>query len=213
MKWVIYILLLVNLAFGLLHYRSVKLADTAAPVDDDNLHLVLLKEYLAQQEHPPVEGQELARCNTLGPFAKKADANKIRNKIEALGITVTRRVNKDNKRKGYWVLLPPADNRAEAKQHIEKLQAKQINDYFLVVTGEQSNAVSLGVFSRADLAQRRYEEIRALGFRVNIKKVDLPQREYWLDWPLEQHLLPELLAEFREQYAGIGQSQRNCAKE
>lgn len=215
MKWLIYLLLLVNLAFGLLHFRSVRLADIKAPVDDDNLRLVLLKEYLARQDNPASGESNLIalRCNTLGPFAKKTDANKIRNKLDELGMQVTRRVNKDNRRKGYWVMIPPANSRDEAKRSIEDLQARDVHDYFLVATGEQVNAVSLGVFSRSELAQRRYDEIKELGFRVQVRPVDLPQREYWLDWPVDQHLPPEMLAEFRERYPGIGQSDRNCSKE
>ena len=79
-----------------------------------------------------------------------------------------------------------------------------------MVTGEQVNAVSLGVFSRSELAQRRYEEIKDLGFKVKIQQVDLPLREYWLDWPKDQQLLPEVLDTFRERFPNIGQTDRGC---
>jgi len=215
MKWAIYILILVNLGFGLLHYRSVVLTDNKTPADDDNLRLVLLKEYLEQQNQSQIEtGSEdvidIVRCNTLGPFKSKKIANTVRKKLVKLGLSAERRMSKDNKRKGFWVMIPPAESRKLAKQSVSELKKKEIKDYFLVVTGEQKNAVSLGVFSRSDLAQRRYDEIRELGFIVKIRQVDLPLREYWLDWPKEQPLLPEVLDTFRKDYPNIGQTDRAC---
>lgn len=213
MKWIIYTLLLVNLGFGLWHYRSVELNGAQAPVDDDNLRLVLVKEYLAQQEQA-VEvpnGEDTAtRCNTLGPFKNKKAANAIRKELISLGISAERRMSKDNTRKGFWVLIPPETTRKLARAHIRELKDKEVKDYFLVVTGEQANAVSLGVFSRSDLAQRRYDEIKALGFKVKIRRVNLPLREYWLDWPKDQQLLPEVLDTFRERHPNIGQTDRAC---
>jgi hypothetical protein len=213
MKWTIYILLLANLGFGLWHYRSIDLGEQQAPVDDDNLRLVLLKEYLARQEQesqsPPSE-EVTRRCNTLGPFKNKKSANTIRAELIALGIKAERRTSKDNTRKGFWVLIPPEKNRKQAKAHVAELKQKNIKDYFLVVTGEQANAVSLGVFSRSELAQRRYEDIKKLGFKVRVQQVDLPLREYWLDWPKDQQLLPEVLDTFRERFPNIGQTDRAC---
>ena len=214
MKWIIYTLLLTNLAFGLWHYRSVELTNQQAPVDEDNLRLVLLKEYRAQQEQvseePSSEEFTKSRCNTLGPFKNKKAANTIRGELGSLGIKAERRMSKDNKRKGYWVLIPPEKTRKQAREHIKELKQKNVKDYFLVVTGEQTNAVSLGVFSKSDLAQRRYEQIKELGFQIKIRQVDLPLREYWLDWPKEQQLLPEVLDSFRERHPNIGQTDRAC---
>jgi hypothetical protein len=119
-------------------------------------------------------------------------------------------MSKDNTRKGFWVLIPPEASRQQAKAHISELKKQNVKDYFLVVTGEQNNAVSLGVFSRSELAQRRYEQIKKLGFKVRIRQIDLPLREYWLDWSKEQQLLPEVLDSFRERYPNIGQTDRGC---
>ncbi|MGD8783404.1 MAG: SPOR domain-containing protein [Thioalkalispiraceae bacterium] len=213
MKWIIYILLLANLGFGLWHYRSVDLTEAQAPVDDDNLRLVLLREYQARQERlseQPQTEEAAKRCNTLGPFKDKKSANSIREELESLGISAERRMSKDNTRKGFWVLIPPEASRQQAKAHISELKKQNVKDYFLVVTGEQNNAVSLGVFSRSELAQRRYEQIKKLGFKVRIRQIDLPLREYWLDWSKEQQLLPEVLDSFRERYPNIGQTDRGC---
>lgn len=216
MKWIIYALLLANLAFGLWHFRSQETTSTSQESrDDDNLRLVLVKEYLAQQANQPspeqhVEKELAARCYTLGPFKSKDDANAVRDQLTAVGLGAKRRMSKDNTRKGLWVLLPPEASRQEAKQSINQLKEKGIKDYFLVVTGEQANAVSLGVFAQSDSAQRRFEEIKELGFSPKIQAVDLPLREYWLDWPVDQTLLPEVLEKIRKQYNAVGQTERAC---
>lgn len=216
MKWLIYALLLVNLAVGLWHYRF-KEADspvTVAPAEDA-LRLVLVKEFLAQQDAAPAqiavsEEANTARCYTLGPFKSRDDAGAVAEQLTAQGIPVTPRLNRDSSRQGFWVLLPPAQTRQLARESIAELKSNGIKDYFLVVTGEQTNAVSLGVFSQPELAQRRHDAIAKLGFTPKIQAVDLPLREYWLDWPLESTLSTELLDKLRKQHSGIGQAERGC---
>jgi hypothetical protein len=216
MKWIIYALLLANLAFGLWHYRSQDLTSVKPQsADDDNLRLVLVKEFLAQQAKPPTVGQATqaessSSCYTLGPFKAVDDANAVRDQLKSAGLVAKRRMSKDTSRKGFWVLLPPESSRSQARQNINLLKEKGIKDYFLVVTGEQTNAVSLGVFAQSDTAQRRFEEIKAMGFKPKLQNVDLPLREYWLDWPVEQSLPPDMLDKVRKQYNGVGQTTRSC---
>lgn len=216
MKWVVYALLLVNLAVGLWHYRF-KEAETTSTVtsEDDGLRLVLVKEFLAQQDASSnqimvSETNNTARCYTLGPFKSKDDAGQVAEQLTAQGIPVTPRLSRDNNRQGFWVLLPPAQTRQLARQSINELKASGIKDYFLVVTGEQTNAVSLGVYSQAELAQRRSDAIAQLGFSPKIQNVDLPLREYWLDWPIEYPLSAGTLHKLRKQHSGIGQAERGC---
>jgi len=215
MKWTIYLFILINLGFGLWHYRSAEMVIDKTPIDDDNLRLVLLKEFLAQDPLNKMDNVQTAqstvgRCNTLGPFKSKKKANRLRKELKKLGIPTERRMSKDNSRKGFWVLIPPAESRKDAKQSVQALKSKAIKDYFLVVTGEQTNAVSLGVFSQSDLAQKRYDQILALGFLVKIRQVNLPKREYWLDWPKDRQLMPNILDKFRLQFPNIGQTDRAC---
>jgi len=218
MKWIIYLLLLANLGFGLWHYRSQALSETQTQnkSEDDNLRLVLLREYLAQQDKPPTvetDTDALAgggSCYTLGPFRAVNDANKVRNLLKQAKISAKRRVKKDKTRKGFWVLLPPTATHAQARENVDKLKAQGIKDYFLVANGDQTNAVSLGVFAQSDTAQSRYQEIKGMGFNPKIQNVDLPMREYWLDWPVEQVLSTKLLEKIRKQYDGIGQTERRC---
>ncbi|MEJ2440076.1 MAG: SPOR domain-containing protein [Gammaproteobacteria bacterium] len=218
MKWMIYILLLANLAFGLWSYRSQELASTNAPgpSENDNLRLVLVKEFRAQQNKPPTtngNAETSGNCYTLGPFKAVDDADKVRQELKQAGLTARRRSSTDTTRKGFWVLLPPAASHAAARKIIDELKAKGIKDYFLVATGDQTNAVSLGVFSQSDTAQRRFEQLVELGFKPVLQKVNLPKREYWLDWPVEENLDTALLNKIRKHYSGIGQATRSCGND
>lgn len=215
MKWIIYLLLLANLGFGLWSYRSTELAggNKHDSSDNDNLRLVLVKEYLAQQDQPTTStgnAETSGSCYTLGPFKAVDDANSVRNQLKRAGLTVKRRMSKDTSHKGFWVLLPPAASHAQARKTIEQLKAKGINDYFLVANGDQANAISLGVFAQSDTAQRRFEKILRLGFKPLLQDVNLPRRRYWLDWPVEQNLDPSVLDKIRNQFHGIGQATRSC---
>ena len=95
-----------------------------------------------------------------------------------------------------------------------RLKQQGVTDYFRVATGEQKDAISLGVFSRSDLAQRRLRAMRKQGFQPQLETVPLPRRVYWLDWPVEGN--PALnagdLGVLQDQYAGIDQWEQACAQ-
>ncbi len=212
MKWIIYTLLLTNLSFGLWHfYRSQELTYAQDTQQDEALRLVLLSEFLADQKPVAAAASDAKRCYSLGPVSSKSKATALRDSLAIEGISAKYRLNKDKTRQGFWVIIPAENKRADAKKHIQLLKNKGVKDYFLVVTGQHTNAVSLGVFSRFELAQRRYEDIQRYGVKLQIEKVDLPQREYWLDWPQDKPLSPTVLDELRQRFPGIGQTDRACS--
>lgn len=182
MKWIIYTLLLLNIAMFAWHYQSGN-STTVTPVvlpkqDDTAQPLVLLEEQRLQKK------QAITRwCYSLGPFADKQQADLASGILKGSGIKAKRRVSKDARRKAYWVLLPPAESRDAAQKSVARLKQLKVDDYFMVVTGEKTNAVSLGVFTKFESAHRRIKEMQGLGFNPKFEKVELPKREYWWDWP------------------------------
>jgi len=184
MKWIVYLLLLVNLGVFVWHYRTDDTSAVApaatAGLDEAVLSLVLLQEYQQQKQ-----GNESRWCYSVGPFETKQQARTAAGILHAAGITAQRRLSSEARRKAYWVLLPPAESREAARKHIARLKQLKVKDYFLVQTGDMVNAVSLGVFTRFESAHRRIKEMQALGFKPGFEKIDLPKREYWLDWPQE----------------------------
>lgn len=219
MKWIIYLLLLGNVVVALWFYRlqGSPTSEVAIADDEQALQLILLKEYAerqTQQTQGVTNGAPTqSKCYTLGPFKTAKIANEVRAQIASERIDAQHRVTKDNTRPGLWVFIPPAGTRKSAQEQVNRLKAQEIKDYFIVVTGEHTNAVSLGVFSQADLAQRRYDELKNLGFNVKLQKVDLPLREYWLDWPKASVLNAKKLEAIHAQFDGVGQTERNCQLE
>jgi hypothetical protein len=182
MKWIIYILLLLNIAMFVWHYSSDKTTGVASATssnqDEAVMSLVLLKERQTQKEQPIKRS-----CFSLGPFADKQQADLVSGLLKSSGIKAKRRISKDARRKAYWVLLPPAESKEAAQKSVARLKQLKVDDYFMVVTGDKTNAISLGVFSKFESAHRRIKEIQDLGFKPEFEKVELPKREYWWDWP------------------------------
>lgn len=184
MKWIIYLFILLNIAMFVWHFRADEVAVTTSPADarrdEATLSLVLLKEQRQQKQ------KEVTRwCYSLGPFEDKQQASLANGILKTIGIDAKRRLSKDARRKAYWVLLPPAESREAAQESVARLKQLKVTDYFLVATGEKTNAVSLGVYSQFESAHRRIKEMQDLGFKPDFEKVELPKREYWLDWPRE----------------------------
>ena len=181
MKWIIYSIILLNIAMFAWHFKSgesVEANTVSSEKDEAVMSLVLLKERHALKE------QAIKRkCYSLGPFEDKQQADLVSGLLKSSGIKANRRVSKDARRKAYWVLLPPAESREEALKNVARLKKLKVDDYFMVVTGDKTNAISLGVFSQFESAHRRIKEIQGLGFKPEFEKVELPKREYWWDWP------------------------------
>lgn len=211
MKWLVYFLLLVNLGVFVWHYQPGRNLPRKTIVEHPN-RLVLLREY--QQQAPPEDGASTTVCFSLGPFTRREAARAAQIQLEEAGIEVFRRVNSETVRNGYWVLLPVAASANQAQVQIQKLKENGVKDYFLVATGEMKNAISLGVFSKPKLAKRRRDEVAKLGFEVKIRKIVIPKRVYWLEWPRRAKPQPasRLLEELSQRYTGIGQTERPCSR-
>lgn len=222
MKWWIYLFALVNLVIFLWHYQPGQFSAfmgagrPKAVEDETSPRLVLLKEYETHQQqkaHEATPPAEIGLCYRLGPFTAKGEARAILKQLQATDIQAKLQVNKDQTRPGYWVLLPPTTDRKGARQTVEWLKEKQVKDFFLVATGAKKNAISLGVFSRSELARKRLKEVQGLGFRAVIEKVELPKREYWLEWAkAKAAAVPlERLETWRKKNPEIGQTEQKCS--
>jgi hypothetical protein len=100
--------------------------------------------------------------------------------IERLdGLNVPAELIKDavEQRTGYWVIIPPQPNRAAALAKRAELRAMGVEDLWLFRKGPLLNSISVGLFTGNRRAQRRAEEIRALGFEVEVRpKSNLNER-------------------------------------
>ncbi len=65
---------------------------------------------------------------------------------------------------GYWVYLGPGDSREAAEERLAALAEAGVEDVVVVTEAPYTNAISLGVFSNPERAERHREDIEALGF-------------------------------------------------
>lgn len=120
-------------------------------------------------------------CMALGPFATQEDLRIARN---ALGAEVQRmraRQEQTTQTRGWWVHLPSSSSHAAALAQARQLGAHNIQDYFVVGSGDNQNTVSLGLFKDPANARKRRDEIVAAGFQAQMSERTETVPEYWLD--------------------------------
>lgn len=67
---------------------------------------------------------------------------------------------------GYWVYIPPRQNRAEAEKKITQIKSLGVEEYFVVQeAGKWQHAISLGIFRTADAAQKFLDKLREKGVK------------------------------------------------
>jgi hypothetical protein len=125
-----------------------------------------------------------AVCYRVTGLESKVALANLTGLLEEGGASVYSRGQEKGERTSYWVMLPPAASRSVAMKEISRLKSRRIKDYYLVRDGENENAISLGVFRGEQSARRRYQQIRALGFRPNLEQIQLPESHYWLGFRL-----------------------------
>jgi hypothetical protein len=130
---------------------------------------------------PPSPNTLSYACMALGPFATQEDLRIARN---ALGTQVQRmraRQEQTTQSRGWWVHLPPSPTHAAALAQARELGARNIQDYFVVGSGDNQNTVSLGLFKDPANARKRRDEIVAAGFPAQMSERTETVPEYWLD--------------------------------
>lgn len=210
MKWLIYFLLICNIGFAAWHFRGLDTReDRVLDINNEN-QLVLLSEFKQQKKLAASVAGKL--CYSLGPFTQKSESGEAQKLLKAQNVATKRIRLRDTSRRGYWVILPASKSRKAANKYIQRLKKLKIKDYFLVATGPQANAISLGVFSQKKHARRRVDEMIRLGFIPRMESVALPRKVYWLNWYKESENQPDnsTIRDIKKQYPGVSQIERSC---
>ena len=67
----------------------------------------------------------------------------------------------------YWVVIPPQVNWQASLKKVEELKVQGVNDLWLVPSGDNKGAISLGLFVDRSRANKQQAELRAR--KVNAK--------------------------------------------
>jgi len=126
---------------------------------------------MPEPEAVPVEQPAPGVCANLGPFD---DEEAARSAIEEFSLSAFNPVVNERQvsRPVYWVYIPPFRDRNSANQALSQLASGGIKDAYIVGSGEDRNAIALGLFSEENRAQRRLEQMEETGMAARIGLVD-----------------------------------------
>ena len=123
------------------------------------------------------------RCLLVSNIQQRESLDQLTALLSEQGFTGLEQGEAAGARNNYWVMLPVQKSRQDAEDIARLLSQRRLKDYFIVRSGDYENAISLGVFSTEERAQRRLREIHALDqavLRPEIEQIELPIRVYWL---------------------------------
>ena len=120
-------------------------------------------------------------CVSLGPFSTPAALRQAMTSLTPYAGTIQYREVIATELRGYRVFLPPAADGGGALELARELTARGVRDYYVVTAGEQANTVSLGSYRDLDNAEKRRDQIAALGFNAVLEPRTEQVRQWWID--------------------------------
>jgi hypothetical protein len=107
-----------------------------------------------------------AACLEWGSFTV-ADVARAEQALEPLALGARLAQRRSDEQAGWWVFIPPQDNRQSALRKAAELKQLGVEDYFVVQDeGPYRWALSLGVFRTEEAAQGRLAALRGQGVRT-----------------------------------------------
>lgn len=125
-------------------------------------------------------------CTSVGPFADLPQASQAQAALRTAGFQPRQRMEQGELWVGYWVSVQGLVTRDAAESALKTLAANGISDVYLMPGSDPPNVLSLGVFSDYQRAQRRVDEVRALGLTPRIDDRKRAGSVYWIDVDLQE---------------------------
>lgn len=147
-------------------------------------------------------------CPAVGPVADEGVSRDIVSALESAGYAAEGRQVELRNTPVYWVHVPPLASRQLAEQRLREFHVKGI-DSFLVASGEDANAISLGVFANRSSALGVQSRMAAAGVKAEIREQRRDVRQRWviLADPAAQGFLQYIPQAHRE---GLGLDRLEC---
>lgn len=172
MKWILAILLVVNVLF----FTVMRLASNHG-VDPQQEHepvkaeiIKLLAEPVKKPESTEKSGEATGTvksdaCLDWGAFSGN-EAKRAAQALDKLQLGSKPMQHKAEKLKGFWVYIPPRKTLQDAQNKITELKDLGIPDSYIIRDGlKWKHAISLGIFPTAESAIKYLEQLRAKGVK------------------------------------------------
>jgi cell division septation protein DedD len=127
-----------------------------------------------------VNGQAI--CTLVGAFDRLLKAEYFVERLSALGLSSEIKNIAVEIETWYWLYLPPEASRKEALRRLSEVQQRGIESY-VIPSGNLANAISLGTFSKKDLALAMRDTVIKQGYQPEISEVPREQKEIWVFLP------------------------------
>jgi hypothetical protein len=137
---------------------------------------------------PPTQTAQLdtLSCTSVGPYADLPQASQAQASLRAAGFEPRQRMEQGEIWAGYWVSVQSLATREAADAALKTLAASGIADVYVMPGSDPPNVLSLGVFSDYQRAQRRVDEVRAIGLTPRIDDRKRAGSVYWIDVDLHE---------------------------
>lgn len=120
-------------------------------------------------------------CFSLGPIIEEQQVEKLEAKLKEEGIDAKRKTVVGKEAKSFWVYIPAAKTMEDAKLMAEELKHAKVKDYFIIRTGKNAKAISLGLYNGYRRAKLRQKNLAGIGFEAKVKTRYKEVTHYWID--------------------------------
>lgn len=181
MKWVFWILLLLNVLllanFNLPGETPVTNQSAHQPMQPEKIKILtaaeiekLPKKAERAEDAPPAPQPVQYACYEWGSFSVNGLA-RAKNILAKFNLQGTVKEQNSQEAVRYWVYVPPRANMEAAQQKVSELKARGVEESFIIQEPQWKYAISLGVFKDEQLANKLLEELRAKGVVSAVKGV------------------------------------------
>ncbi|TBW47510.1 SPOR domain-containing protein [Marinobacter halodurans] len=231
MKWVVTLLVLLNILLGIAAIRwappgkqapvgnegrlprvaELKIDVPSAPGKEQSASAARQPEgKVGEHQSSTPAGERL--CGRLTGLESRAEAERL---VSAAGVDarIESLTRQENARPPYhWVLIPPFPSREAALGRLEELQRAGV-DSFLVTEGEYRNAISLGLFESKKLAEDLNARFQSRNIETVLVNADRNQISYALVFSVASKAGFDQFSRVVERSAGDLSSVENAACE
>ena len=114
-------------------------------------------------EAPLAAAKPRPRCVSIGPFTSTQTADPAAARLTGEKLSGARRSEERKSESSYWIHLAPFANRKAAEQRLRELEQLGIREVLVMQDANGKPAVSLGLFTQANNAQSRLQELAQRG--------------------------------------------------
>ncbi len=126
------------------------------------------------------------RCVSIGPFAVPELADKAAVRLVEEKQLATRR-NEERKLEGsYWIHIAPFNDRKEAERRLKEIDRLGVRDMLVMPDADGKPAISFGLFTHIDNAQKRLQELAEKGVQAKQEIRYRSENLVWFDLRLPE---------------------------